>query len=75
MITTTPPQFFVASVVYYVTSVLFPARETYVDKLISADNALPMGALHGSSTSPIGTVASCKDAEKTQGGRGEYRGE
>ncbi|KAF9219354.1 hypothetical protein BS17DRAFT_717783 [Gyrodon lividus] len=31
--------FVVASFVYYTTSVLFPARETYVEKLISADDA------------------------------------
>ncbi|KAG9309895.1 cytosine-purine [Chiua virens] len=32
--------FIVASVVYYVTSVIFPARGTFVEKLISADDAL-----------------------------------
>ncbi|KIK80864.1 hypothetical protein PAXRUDRAFT_833285 [Paxillus rubicundulus Ve08.2h10] len=33
--------FVVASLVYYVTSVLFPARDTFVEKLISADDADP----------------------------------
>ncbi|KIJ18168.1 hypothetical protein PAXINDRAFT_179500 [Paxillus involutus ATCC 200175] len=33
--------FTVASLVYYVTSVLFPARSTFVEKLISADDADP----------------------------------
>lgn len=32
-------QFVVASTVYYVTSVLFPARETFVENLILADDA------------------------------------
>ncbi|KAH7911800.1 permease for cytosine/purines, uracil, thiamine, allantoin-domain-containing protein [Hygrophoropsis aurantiaca] len=32
--------FFVASTVYYVTSTLFPARDTYVEELISADDAV-----------------------------------
>ena len=50
---------------YYLSSVLFPAQETYVDRLISADDVLP--SLHGGSTSPIGTVASGKDAEKVRG--------
>ncbi|KAH0836467.1 hypothetical protein J3R83DRAFT_8076 [Lanmaoa asiatica] len=31
--------FVVSSVVYYATSVLFPARKTFVEKLISADDA------------------------------------
>lgn len=33
------PQFVVSCVVYYTTSVLFPARVTFVEKLISADDA------------------------------------
>ncbi|KAI6101745.1 permease for cytosine/purines, uracil, thiamine, allantoin-domain-containing protein [Pisolithus croceorrhizus] len=58
--------FVVASVVYYVTSVVFPARETYVEKLISADDpSAPMGAPYsGGGTSPVASTASAKDAEK-----------
>ncbi|KAI6019475.1 NCS1 nucleoside transporter family [Pisolithus microcarpus] len=57
--------FVVASVVYYVTSVVFPARETYVEKLISADDpSAPMGAPYGGGgPSP---VTSTTDAEKTR---------
>lgn len=39
----------VSCVVYYATSVLFPARETFVDKLISADDSdADMDYDHGS---------------------------
>lgn len=34
--------FVVASLVYYVTSYLFPAHDTYVDGLISADDVMPI---------------------------------
>lgn len=34
-------KFVVASTVYYVASVLFPARETFVRKLILADDTAP----------------------------------
>ncbi|KAL4071571.1 permease for cytosine/purines, uracil, thiamine, allantoin-domain-containing protein [Scleroderma yunnanense] len=57
--------FFVSSIVYYLASVLFPAQETFVDRLISADDA-PMGILHGGNASPVGTIGSGKDGEKTQ---------
>ncbi|KAH7882152.1 NCS1 nucleoside transporter family [Phlebopus sp. FC_14] len=55
--------FFVSSVVYYTTSTLFPARETYVEKLISADDAAPM---EYSSKSPTNTIGSgqVEDLEK-----------
>ncbi|KAG6331822.1 hypothetical protein ID866_7267 [Astraeus odoratus] len=61
--------FVVSCVVYYVASTLFPAKETYVDKLISADDVAPMGAPYGEggSASHTGTLESGKDAEKTQG--------
>lgn len=36
----TSRQFVVASLVYYVTSYLFPAHDTYVDALISADDVM-----------------------------------
>lgn len=43
--------------VYYITSVLFPARETFVEKLISADDA-NMDNDHGNGEkSPTDTVS------------------
>ncbi|KIJ61261.1 hypothetical protein HYDPIDRAFT_42834 [Hydnomerulius pinastri MD-312] len=50
--------FVVASLVYYVTSVLFPARETYLDKLISADDVVP-------------GFGDCKSPTDTMSGQGE----
>ncbi|KIN95575.1 hypothetical protein M404DRAFT_1007353 [Pisolithus tinctorius Marx 270] len=60
--------FVVASVVYYITSVAFPARETYVEKLISADDApSPTGAPYDCGGAfPAARTASEKDAEKTR---------
>lgn len=60
--------FVVASVVYYVTSVAFPARETHVENLISADDApSPTGTPYDSGGAFLAaSTASAKDAEKTR---------
>lgn len=52
---------------YYVTSVLFPAHDAYVDRLISADDALLVGTMiRGTDQSPSASVTAEKHLEKEQ---------
>ncbi|KAG2065216.1 NCS1 nucleoside transporter family [Suillus decipiens] len=56
--------FVVASFVYYVASYLFPAHDTYVDSLISADDALPVDKHYEKDRkSPTETVQSGVEGE------------
>lgn len=54
-------KFVVASTVYYITSVLFPARGTFVEKLILAEDTV-LDHVRGDN-SPIGTFEGQGDAK------------
>lgn len=57
----------VASLVYYVTSYFFPPHDTFVDGLISADDAVPMDKQYEKGTkSPTDTVRSGTEAEDSK---------
>ncbi|KAF9238340.1 permease for cytosine/purines, uracil, thiamine, allantoin-domain-containing protein [Melanogaster broomeanus] len=57
--------FVVSCILYYTTSVLFPARETFVDKLISADDADPNYGHGSGDKSPADTISGqAEDLEK-----------
>lgn len=53
----------VSCVVYYTTSVLFPARESFVEKLISADD-VDMDDKHGSHAKSDTSSGKGEDLEK-----------
>ena len=59
------PQFFVSSFVYYITSWLFPAKETYMEEAILADDAV-LDAAYGLKYSDEENTSSVEDKASVQ---------